>query len=184
MRTIDDINFDRNYLHPTIRFLLLDDLTTNRVGPTPVIPLPNALLMTFVNVYNNLMQCQLYIRNENRKMIKLCISNRNIMDWDNLNNEMHSNVNEVYIFCDTFYDYTLMQRWNGCYQDKIRGVYLPDQVDHKLLKLGIDYIYSILPEFQEDRGLSRIFRADARRLLDALREYFQDQMDENDDDDD
>ncbi|CAF3533889.1 unnamed protein product [Rotaria socialis] len=104
------------------------------------------------------------------------------MDWDKLNNEIHFNINEVYIFCDSFNDYILMQKWNGRYQHTIRGVYSPDQVDYRLLRLDVDYIWPILPEFQEDRGLSRIFRADAKRLLTALEEYFQDQTNDEDDD--
>ncbi|CAF0884195.1 unnamed protein product [Rotaria sordida] len=181
MTTIHDIIFDENYSHATHRFLLLDDHSTNRIGPLPVIPLSNALLMTFIHVFRNLIQCQRYISDDNRKMITLFISNRNIIDWNNQFDENDNNIDNIHLFCDTYFDYIKMKRWDGCYRRKIQGIHLPDEVDYTLLKLGVDYIHSILPGFREDRGLCRKFCADARQLIGALDKYFQDQMDNLDD---
>ncbi|CAF2883735.1 unnamed protein product [Rotaria sp. Silwood2] len=180
MKTIDDIVFDENYSHATFRFLVLDDLKINRVGPLPVIELPNALLMTFTHVFRNLIQCQQYIRDDNRKIITLFISNRNIIDWHNRFDETDNNIDKIHIFCDTYYDYIQMKQWNGCYKNKIQDVYLPNEVDYKLVKLGVDYIRAILPDFKEDRGLHRKFCTDARRLLAALDQYFEDQVNNQD----
>ncbi|CAF1213659.1 unnamed protein product [Rotaria sp. Silwood1] len=177
MKTIDDIVFDANYSHATDQFLLLYDHNTNRIGPSPVVELSNALLMTFVHVFRNFIRCQQYVRDNNQKLITLFISNRNIIDWNNQFDENDHNIDKIHIFCDTYFDYIKMKRWDGCYKTKIRDVCLPDDIDIKLMKLGVDYIHSILPEFKQDRGLYNKFCADARRLLGAIDKFFQIQMD-------
>lgn len=183
MRTFHDIKFDQNYLYSTFQFLLINDNknNTNRTGPVPVVALPNALIMTFINVFQDLNICRQYISEQNQKVIKLFISNSNLIDWDNVTDKVENNIQDVYVFCDTFFNYLQMKQWKGLYQNKIRDVYLTDQVDYQLLRLGVDYLHSAIPECREDRGLARLFRADAKRLLDALKDYFQDQIDSEDD---
>lgn len=180
MTTFEDIQFDTCYSHPTFRFLLLKNELSNQIGPSPVIVAPNASLMTFIQVFNELIQCQQFINNAKQKLITLFISNEKIIDWNNQINIIDNNIDKIYIYCDTYFDYLKMKRWKGCYQYKIQGVYRQDQVDLNLIKLGIDYIYSIMGEYQDDRGLRRKFCTDARKLTQALMDYFQKQMDDLD----
>ncbi|CAF4269767.1 unnamed protein product, partial [Rotaria sordida] len=113
-------------------------------------------------------------------MTTLFISNRNIIDWDNRFDENDNNIDNIHIFCDTYYDYIKMKRWDGCCKRKIQGVHLSEEVDYTLLKLGVNYIHSILPHFRGDPGLCRKFCADARQLIGALDKYFANQMDKLD----
>jgi hypothetical protein len=178
MGTIDDITFDRNYSHATFRFLLLNE---QNLGPTPAIILRHVPLMTFIDVFRNLIQCQQNINNDNRKMITLVVSDRNISKWHDQINVIDRNIDKVYIFCETYSDYLAMKKWNGCYREKIQDVYLPDTFEYELLRLGVDYIHKIMPEFRQERGLYRRFGTDARRLLAALDDYFEDQINSLDD---
>jgi len=182
MGTIDDIEFDDNYSHSIFGFLLLDDQILNHISPSPVIALHHPSLMVFIHVFHDLIQCQQYINNENRKMISLVISEKQITNWNREINVINHNINKVYIFCKTWSNYFTMKQWHGCYRDKIQDVYLPDKFEYNLLRLGIDYIHKIMPEFRQDRGVFRKFVTDAKNLVRALDNYFQDQIDSLDDD--
>jgi hypothetical protein len=183
MITIDNITYDNDYSHATTRFLLLNDQTLNQTGPSPVIEIPNATLMTFIHVFRDLFQCQAYVRNDNQKLITLVIANKNIIDWDTNIGVTDHNINEIYIFCDTCLSYITMRNWNRCYRNRIRDVYLPDELDFKLLQLGANHVYKIIKDFRETRGLRDKFRADGQRLSQAMANYFQNKIDNEDDDD-
>jgi hypothetical protein len=182
MGTIDDIIFDNNYSHAIFRFLLLNDQILNQIGPSPVIVLRHAPLMVFIHVFHDLIQCQQYINNENRKMISLVISEKQIIDWNEEIKAINHNIDKIYIFCSAFSNYSAMKKWHGCYRNKIQDVYLPDTFEYNLLRLGVDYIHKIMPEFRQDRGVYRKFATDAQHLLGALNNYFQDQIDSLNDD--
>jgi hypothetical protein len=182
MGSIDDIQFDTNYSPAIFQFLLLNDQRLNQIGLSSVITLPHALLMTFINVFHDLIQCQQYISSDYRKIITLIISHKKMIKWDNEINVIDNNIDKIYIFCDTFSDYLAMKKWDGCYREKIQDVYLPDTLDYHLIMLGIDYIHKVMPEFRDDRRVYRKFGANVQNLIGALNNYFQDQIESLDDD--
>jgi hypothetical protein len=181
MGTIEDIEFDTNYSHATFRFLLLNNQYLNHIGPSPVIVLSHTSLMTFIHVFHDLILCQQHINSDNRKIITLVISNEKIVDWDNNINVTDYNIEKVYIFCEKYSNYIAMKKWDGCYKDKIQDVYLPHEFEYNLLRLGVDYIHKIMPEFRQDRGLCRKLATHAQNLLTTMNNYFQDQIDSLDD---
>jgi hypothetical protein len=180
MTTVEDIRFDGDYLQAAFRFLFLNNETLNQIGATPVMMLPHALLMTFIQVFRNLIECQQFISSHGRKMMTLLISNEKIIDWDRQIDVIDYNIDKIYVLCDTYFDYLKMKQWRGCYQNKIQDVYQHDDIDYNLLRLGIDYLHSIKKEFHSDRGVLRKICTDGNRLAEALAEYFQNQMDDID----
>jgi hypothetical protein len=95
-------------------------------------------------------------------------------------NVTDDNICNVYIYCNLFENFIEMKRWDGCYRNKIRDVYLLDDLEYHLLKLGVDYIRQIRLEFKNERGLCRKFSNHARELLRALDNYFQKEIDSMD----
>ena len=180
MGTIDGIQTDTDYLHSTFQFLLLNDSYSNHSGSTPVIPLCHAALLSFIQVFQDLIKCQGYVRSDNRKLCTLFISNRKIIEWNQTPNASDTNIHKVYIFCGSYSDFLAMKAWTGCYQAKVQDVYLSENVEYELLKLGVDHIQKILPEFQE-RGLRRKFCCHAREMLKALDKYFEKKSENTDD---
>ncbi|UJR30327.1 hypothetical protein I4U23_017864 [Adineta vaga] len=178
MGTIEDIVFDDLYSHGTNQFLLLDDEPPSTNGPSPTIPLRSALILTFIRVFRKLLPCQQHVNENNRKIFTLVISNQQLINWNNLINLLDPNLDKVYIYSRSYYDYIRMKRWHGCYRDQIQGVYQCDKLDYKLLLLGVDHIHTVKEECADDRGLCKRFSADGRRLLQALAQYFDDDEDE------
>jgi hypothetical protein len=183
MGTIDDIQFDTNYSHPTFRFLLLNNSHSNEAGPSPVTVLTYTSLLTFIDVDNDLVRCQNYINDNKQKIITLVISDKKMIEWQNNINVIDDNIRKVYIFCNLYSDFLKMKGWNGCYRTQIQDVYLPDTLEYNLLRLGVDYIYQIKPEFKQEPGLYRNICRHARELLSALDNYYQDEIDNLDDSD-
>lgn len=184
MSTFNDIQYDTDYSQATFQFLLLYNQYLNPSGPSPVLVLPYASLMTFINVFQNLNRCQQHINNNNnnQKLITLAISDEQIIEWDNNNIRVSdNNIDKVHIFCENYADFLAMKKWDGCYRNKVQDVYLPDTLEFNLLKLGVDYIHKIMPGFRQDRSKYRKFNADANRLLDAMKDYFQEKVDSLDD---
>jgi hypothetical protein len=181
MTTIEDIQLDTDYSQASSRLLLLNHSYSNQPGPSPVIVLSYASLLTFIGVCDNLVRCQKYIHDHKQKIITLCISDRKIIEWDNKINVTDDNIRKVYIFCNLFQDFLEMKGWNGCYRAQIQDVYLPNELEYNLLRLGVDYIRQIMPEFRNERGLYRKFSNHARELLKAIDNYFRDEIDDLDD---
>jgi len=185
MASFEDIEYDSNYSLASRQFFLLYDTTipSQCAGPSSVIVLNNASILKFICPYNNLLCCRNYIHDHNQKMFTIALSDDKMNEWNDDNNQItETNIRKVFIFCETFSQYLAMKRWRGCYRRKIRGIYLSDTFEQKLLQLGVDYIREILPEFRRERGTYRRLCTDAQNLLQALNNYFQDQIDSLSDD--
>lgn len=181
MGTISEIRTDTDYHHYTVQFLLLNNQYSDQAGTSPVILLSHASLLSFIQVFEDVLQCQGYIRNNIRKLHTLFISHEKIIEWHNRINDTETNIDKVYIFCSLYSDYLAMKAWTGCYRTKIRDVYLSKDMEYHLLKLGFDHIHQILPEFPET-GLKRKLCRQAQDMLRTLSNYFQDRADDNNDD--
>lgn len=177
MPGLDDILYDPNYALCTTHFLALNDENFNRVGPTPPTLVPNASILRFLRFFNDLFGCYQQIDATKRNMIQLVVSAKSFQDWiDNIEN-MHDHIRKIYIFCHSFCNYVTMRSWRGQYRDRIRGVCWAKELDGLLLRKGLDYVHEAVKESRHDRGVCNNFRADARRLLMALSNLYEDEAD-------
>ena len=177
MRTIEDIQFDRDYSQARTRFLLLYDDHRSQHGPSIFIELPYVSALTFVNTFSNLHRCQEYIRGDPQRKVILFTTNQKLRDWDSSIPNTDRNLQELSIFCDTFSELSKMQQWNGCYHEKIKKVFMYDKLCYELLYSGLGYVKAVSDEFREDRGLRTKILGDARRITKALEHYFEHQLD-------
>ena len=181
MGTISGIRTDTDYFQYSVRFLLINNQYSDQAGTSPVILLSNATLLSFIQVFEDVLICQGFIRDNNQKRHTLFISNEKIIEWHNRITDTETNIDKVYIFCSLYSDYLTMKVWPGCYRTKVRDVYLSKDLEYHLLRLGFDHIHQILPEFPE-RGLKRKLGRQAQDMLRTLSNYFQDRADDNNDD--
>lgn len=182
MGTISGISTDTDYLQYSVQFFLVNDQFSDQAGVSPVILLSHAALLSFIQLFEDVLKCQACIQDNNRKLHTLFISNEKIIEWHNRIADTEMNVDKVYIFCTLYSDYLKMKVWRGRYQTQVRDVYLSKDMDYHLLRLGCDHIHQILPEFPE-RGLKRKLCHQAQDMLKSLSNYFQDKADDNNDDD-
>lgn len=172
MTSIDDIPFDPTHIVLSRGFLLLADAHPN-VGPFPHIAVRDAPLMVFIKVFRNLFQCQAFVSTDNRKMIKLVISDGQLMNWNDQIQAVDNNIEDIHIFAQSYFDYLRMKRWNGLYANRRRSVFEADKLNYKLTMLGIDYLHTLMEEYRSDRSLRERMRQDVLRLNAALTAYFE-----------
>jgi hypothetical protein len=169
MNTIDDILTDKDYSLASIIFSLLHD---HPIGVSIPIELPHARLLTFIQRFHDVSTYQQYINNNRQKMMTLFLNNNKLLDWDRNRNDIDHNLCDIFVFCDTFRNYLDMNKWKGCYRERIRKVFMHDKLDYQLLYVGLDYLITICEEFHEDDGLREKFCADGRRIAAALGDRF------------
>jgi len=165
MTTIDDIKFDTDYSYASTFFLLLHD------QHLPV-KLAHANILTFIRRFHDLFDCQQYVDKNRQKMITLFTTNTKFLDWNTNINVIDDNLYKLFIYCDTPRGHINMKQWNGRYHAKIQEVFMKEDLDYRLLYVGVDYLKTVCDELHEDRGLREKFRADANRICRALGDYF------------
>jgi hypothetical protein len=168
MQSIDDIKFDIDYSYPSTFFLLLYNHQLHSIP----IELSHADLLTFIRRFQNLFDCQQYVDNNLQKMITLFINNNQFLDWDRNRNSIQPNLCKIFIYCNTFLGYCNMKSWNGPYHEKIRDIFMEEDLNYHLLYAGIDHVRTICAESDEDNGLHEKFQRDGKRICLALGDYF------------
>ena len=147
MANIDDIQFDRDYSHASTHFLLLYHPHVDQPSHSVVVPMSYTQLLTFIHHFHNLFECQQHVSSNLSKMMTLFVSDNKLVDWHNSTNDIDPNVFRVFIFCNTFQGYRNMINWKGCYYEKVREVFRGDDLEFKLLYVGLDYIKSAVMSF-------------------------------------
>ncbi|CAF4432505.1 unnamed protein product [Rotaria socialis] len=177
MNTVEDIEYDTNYSLVDTHWLLLYDDHRDQTGPSIAVEVAHAHLLKFIRTYHTLPDCQQHIRNNRQKTIKLFITNNKLVDWDNNADASDLDLKKLYIYCNTARSFADMKRWNGCYQDKIEDVFMYDELNYRLVYVGINHANEASKIFETNAGLYRKCLEDARRLCDALSDKFQKKKD-------
>jgi hypothetical protein len=170
MPSIHDIRHDTFYQQASYWTLLLYQL--DNVGLD--IPLSNAQLMSFFQVFQNRQTCRDYILQHNQRMVTLFAYSENVEKWwAAYNDDTPYNLQEIHIFCEAPKDITWMNIYTGRFKSLIKDIFVYDRLDDKVLYYAIRFIDNIQPEFQGDalNGLKVV----RRRLCKALSNYFDEQ---------
>ncbi len=164
---INDIQPDHFYRQASYWTLLLYQLDDVCLA----IPLPNAQLMSFLQVLENRQECRDYILEHNQRMVTLFAYSGNMEKWwAAYKDDTPYNLQEIHIFCDAPKDVTWMNTYTGRFKSQIKDTFVYDRLDDKLLYYAIGFIDNIKPEFQ-GHALDRL-RVVRRHLCVALSNFF------------
>ena len=171
MSTIDHIQFNRDiYEHATNSTLLLYQLD----GIAVAIPMPNANLMCFIQVFDNLLQCEDFIHTNAGKLITLFAYDKNLQRWLIQNSPVPNNIRNVKIFCHAD-DQLFLTRWINRYRHTYANICFEiitfDDLNHALLEFGLKQIQRLREEFQSDFGILNVLDQDYREICQSLGNY-------------
>ena len=172
MQTIDDIRFDNNtYTAASYWTLLL----YQQDGLAMVIPVPDADLMSFVQVFDDRIQCENHINTNLQKMITLFAYDGNIEPWFANTNSIPHNLQDIKIFCHDN-DQSFVARWARRHIHRFKNTNFEiitfGELNHKLLLFGAHRLKKLHSEFQPaSHSLIRAHQ-DYKRLCQVLANYF------------
>ena len=171
MSTIDNIRFNSGIYQPATSWtLLLYQLN----GTSVVIPVPNADVMFFIQVFDNLMQCEDWISRNSGKSITLFAYGQNLQEWLIKNSPVPNNIQGVKIFCHSD-DQSYLTHWTNRYRHRYRHVLFEvipmNNLNYALLSFGLDHIQRLRLEFQEEYGILNLLDCDCKRICQSLGDY-------------
>jgi len=144
--SINHIDFDPSYGRSINWILFLYQLDT--IGP--VIPVPDAHLMRFIQVFNNIIDCHIHISNNLAKEIVLYILNENFHIWLTRQMNIPNNIKTMKILCPedgcVYYDYWV-KRYRYRYPNTNYYVITFNQLNHDLLTSSLKCLRVIRREF-------------------------------------
>ena len=170
MPTAAQIEFNELYSHASYFFLLLYN---HKPHPSTPVELPHARLLSYVQPFGDLLACQQHVDNHRQKMITLFTTDSKFIRWHNDSPDLNSNLNPIYIYCDTLEGHSRIIGTQNSYSRNIQKVLMVQELDFDLLIAGLQYIRNVSQEFQDDPGVCNLFRADGRRVLQAMNNYFE-----------
>jgi len=172
MQTIENIRFNADlYTHADVWTLLL--YQQNRV--LVAIPLPDAQVMSFIQVFNDTTQCHSHIDTNPRKMITLFAYHQNIQQWLSDNFSIPHNLETIEIFCpsnDRLFFTGWAKRYIEIYRNCTFNVFNFEELNNTLLLFGADLLKNRRPYLPSDPYLQETLNEDYRRICRALGNYF------------
>lgn len=172
MQTIENIIFNPIlYTSADVWTLLL----YQKIGVTIPICLCNAQLMSFIRVFNDILQCHNHIDINPRKMITLFAYYENIQQWLSMNLSIPNNINTIKIFCplnDQVYFTNWAKRYMQRYSSRIFDVFTFEELNHVLLLYGVELLKKRRPYLPSDSNLQDTLDSDYKKLCQALANYF------------
>lgn len=172
MQTIDDIRFNAHlYENCSVWAILL--CQQNRVNVP--IQLSNADLMSFVEPFNNIAQCQGRIQMNPRKLVTLFVDESNIQPWLTSHN-VPNNVQEIRIFCDSndrLFVNALTRRHAHRFQHTTWETIGHETLNYRLLLFGVDQLKEILrSDFEQGSNSYQQAHQNYKSICHALANYF------------
>jgi hypothetical protein len=181
MQTIADIVFDNN-IFPRANLLAL--LLYHMDCVSLAIPLSNADLMSFIQVFENTTRCQNHIMMNNQKEIILFTYEDN-MQWLIQNSYLDRipQVQKINIFCSSLEDQKFWSMHTRRYRGRIEEPFLYNKLNINLLLFGLNHLKKLYKcqEFSSDIGIQNRLREDRRNISAALANYFLEQANNNND---
>ena len=168
MPSIVDIDPDPFYQQPSDWTLLLYELE----GTSLVIPLANAQLMSFLQVFEKIKKCRERILERNERMITLFAYSGNIEKWwATYQDDTPFNLQEIHVFCNEEKDVLWMNTYTGRFKSIIKQKFVYDRLNEKLLYYAIGLIDRVISEFQQHESDLKNIR---KQLSRALSDHFGD----------
>lgn len=171
MPTIDDIEFNRFiYEHATDWTLILYEIN----GISVVIDIPDANLMSFIQTFNDSIECQELVLRNPRKIITLFVYEKNIQQWLANDNNISDNLQNIKLFCHSD-DRLYITEWANRYKNRFNNIIFDiinfEHLNFNLLSFGLEYIKRLRREFQNENGILNILDEDYKRICQSLGNY-------------
>ena len=171
MSTIDHIRFNGDiYRHATNWSFLLYQLD----GISVTIPVPNADVISFIQIFDNLSRCVDRIERNSGKLITLFTYEKNLQQWLTRNSPIPNNIQHVKIFCHSD-DHAYLTHWIDRYRHRYENLHFEnitfDNLNYILLAFGLEHIRRVREEFREDFGVLNLLDRDYRRICQSLGNY-------------
>jgi hypothetical protein len=170
MQTINDIRFNRNLYSQFDSWVVI--LYQINEGVALFIPLPDIDLLTFAQPFDEIIPCQDFIKNNDRKPFTLFTYSDNIDTWLWNNNPIPDNLEEIIIFCPFYENIQYYADWTRRYTKKVTNIVTFDQLERELLVFGMTYINNLCSNFQGDENTRHLLEAHRERIRLALRNAF------------
>ena len=147
METINQILFNANFFN---EFDHLITLLYQTNGPNPPIQISDRNLFTFIKRFNDIIRCQNFITDNDRKTFTLFTLDQNISTWLWNHNPIPNNLQEIIMFCLDQEDIHYYTDYTRPYTTKITNVITFDQLERHLLVSGMNYLGNISLNLEED----------------------------------
>ncbi|CAF3215752.1 unnamed protein product [Rotaria socialis] len=172
MQSIHTIRFNNNVYHNGSHFTLL---LYEHNGVAVAIPLPNSDLMSFVRVFNNIIECRNHIETNLQKLVTLFGYDDNIRHWLSSVDNIPPNLAEIKIFCPAE-DRLFATSWTRRYRKRFENITFDiinfEELNYRLLLFGIDHLKQLHSDFQPDSPELQQLVLDYKRVCHALANYF------------
>jgi hypothetical protein len=169
MPSIEDIKSDK-YKCMFDQFISWTLLLYQLDGVSMVIPVPNADLMSFIQVFDNVIECQNRIRNSQKK-VTLFGYYENMQRWLAHDINIPNNLECVKIFCGSD-DCFFVNGWAGNHIKRHKNtafhIITFEELNHQLLSFGYRYIQKLRKQFKNDFGVLNLLDQDYREICKTL----------------
>lgn len=151
MSTIANITYNNILYGQCNHWVLL----LNKMNQRPInIPIPNAHILTFINVFNDRADYQDHIENNNNNEFTLFLDDENAQQLLLCGYGVPDRLNKITAFCENDLDKNYLQVWirrRGYLS--IDTIILDDDLDSKLLAFGMDFIKDLLRRSRDDHAV-------------------------------
>lgn len=170
MQTTANIRFDETLYSRTAHSVIL---LYHMNGTHIAIPLPNAHLMSFIQVFNDTRECLNYIITTDKPNITLFVYEDN-MRWLIMNSyfENISQLCRIYIFCSSSPEQNYWTTWTQRFRAKIEEPFLYNDLDFRLLCFGSNHIPNVRQHFENDNSVLNRLNEDERTICRSLAKYY------------
>lgn len=171
MQTIDHITFNaRVYRRRSIWTVLL----YQQNGVNVPVQLPNADVMSFIQVFGNLDHCRNHIERNLQKLVTLFAHEQNIRQWLAIHG-IPQNLQEIKIFCNHD-DEPFVNAWANRHKHKYRHTTFQiidcDKLNYRLLLFGADHLKRLRSDFVAGSRSEKRARRNYKSICHVLANHF------------
>jgi hypothetical protein len=168
MSTIGDTPFSATiYGHAIDWTLLLHQLS----GVSIVIPLPDARLLSFIQIFQSMNECRNCITENHGKNITLYAYDGNMQQLLASNIDAPPNVKYIKIFYQLV-DHYYVTRWVEYYRRRFQNVLFEiitiEELSNNILSFGLEHIRKLRKKFKDDFGILNRLDQDYKEICRTL----------------
>jgi hypothetical protein len=166
MTTINDIQFNRNLFSQfnpwnTILYQINE-------GIALFIHLSNVDLLTFIQPFDQIIPCQRFIKETDRRPMILFTYSDNIDTWLWNNNPIPDNLEEIIIFCPFPENIQYYKDWTRRYTRRVTNIFTYNILERELLIFGMRYIDNLRSNLQGNQETLQLLTEHREKIRLAL----------------
>lgn len=176
MPYLDDITYD--IIYDTASALSRILYQPDQQHPYITIQLTTSEPFTFIRLFDNIVECQDYIRQNVQKQITLFISSIHVINVPALFDCEH--LRDIYIFCMLPRHKSFVSRYLHSIQHKVRNIFMFEKLECELLLHGLNHCKKVADENEhQNHAIRDLALRDGKRLAEVLSNYFATQIEQS-----